>query len=165
MHSTSALVEGIFDATGIHFALVAARFNREITQKLVDGARDCLVQHGACEPELIWVPGAFELPLIAKKMAESGKYGGVICLGAVIRGETAHFEHVASQAASGILHASLSTDVPVIFSVLTTETVAQAEARSGAKEGNAGFSGALTAIEMAHVMKHLSNRELCDLKN
>lgn len=165
MNLTSHLVEGSFDARGLRFALVAARFNHPLVERLVNGAIDCLKRHGAEEWKVVWVPGSFELPLVAKKMAETEQYDAVICLGAIIRGETPHFDYVASQAASGVMQASLSTDVPVIFSVLTTNTVEQAEARAGIKGGNIGFNGALTAIEMAHVMKQLSQVELCDLKN
>ncbi len=142
---------------GHRYALVVARFNQPITSRLLEGAKQGLQEHGVDESRIsvIWVPGAFELPLVAKKLAESQLYDAVICLGAVIRGETAHFEHVAGQAASGILHASLTTDTPVIFSVLTTETLEQAQARSGEKESNSGYHGALSAIEMVNLLKKL----------
>ena len=138
---------------GKRIAIVVARFNSDITERLLAGALEALEESGVREEDIAvtWVPGAFEIPLIAKRFAESGNYDAVICLGAVIRGETAHFEHVATQAASGIMQTALSTDVPVIFSVLTTENYEQAEARSGKREENGGFTGALTALEMAHL--------------
>lgn len=150
--------EGHFDAAGHKYALVAARFNQPITKLLLEGAVDCLKRHGVAKEDMViaWVPGAFELPLIAKKMAESKKYHAVICLGAVIRGETAHFDYVAAQAASGILQASLSTGIPVIFSLLTTETKEQAEVRAGTKGMNVGFTGALSAIEMVNLVNSIS---------
>ena len=144
--------------TGGHrYALVVARFNHEITERLLDGALDGLKEHGVSDESIhtSWVPGAFELPLIAKKQAESGNYDAVICMGAVIRGETAHFDYVAGMAAEGILKVSLETDVPVIFSVLTTENWEQAEARAGRKEENIGYNGALTAIEMVNLLQTL----------
>ncbi|MCH9627510.1 MAG: 6,7-dimethyl-8-ribityllumazine synthase [Chlamydiales bacterium] len=139
------------------YALVVARFNFAITSRLLAGAKQGLQEHGVEENQIaeVWVPGAFELPLVAKKLAESKKYDAVICLGAVIRGETAHFEHVADQAASGILQASLATDTPVLFSVLTTETLEQAQARAGEKESNSGYHGALSAIEMVNLLKKI----------
>lgn len=149
--------EGNYHAVGHRYAIVASRFNFPITQLIVDGAVDGLMRHGVKEKDiaLAWVPGAFEIPLIAKKLAESNQYDAVICLGVVIRGETAHFDFVAGQAASGILQASLSTAVPVIFSILTTETKEQAELRAGTKGINAGFSGAMSAIEMVNLIKTL----------
>lgn len=154
MHS----FEGHFDAKGHRYGLVIGRFNLPITQALLEGALDALRRHGADSANLAmaWVPGAFEIPLVAKKMAESGQYDAVICLGAVIRGETVHFDLVAGQAAAGILQASLTTGIPVIFSVLTTETQEQAEQRAGVKGGNAGFNGAMTAIEMVNLLKSLA---------
>jgi 6,7-dimethyl-8-ribityllumazine synthase len=149
--------EGDFDAKGHRYALIVARFNRPITQLLLEGALDGLKRHGVTEEDIsvVWVPGAFEIPLAAKKMAESKKYDSVICLGTVIRGETAHFDYVAGQAASGILKASLDSGIPVIFSLLTTETKEQAEVRAGTKGINIGFSGALSAIEMVNLLKTL----------
>lgn len=146
-----------FDTEGHRYALVVARFNQAITQRLLDGALDGLKEYGVRDEaiKVAWVPGAFEIPLIAKKMAESKKYEAVICLGAVIRGETAHFDYVAGQAASGILNASLETSIPVIFSVLATETLLQAENRSGKKEANSGYTGALSAIEMVNLLRNL----------
>ena len=150
--------EGHFDAKGHKYALIVARFNKPITTLLLDGAIDGLRRHGASNEDIcvVWVPGALEIPLVAKKMAESKKYDALICLGAVIRGETPHFEYVAGQSAAGILNASLCSGVPVIFSVLTTETKEQAEIRAGTKGENVGFSSALSAIEMVNLLKMLS---------
>lgn len=150
--------EGNFDALGHKYAVVISRFNRPITQLLLDGVLDCLKRHGVREEDLsiAWVPGAFEIPLIAKKMADSGKYDGVICVGAVIRGETAHFDYVAGQAASGILQSSFSSGIPVIFGVLTTENKEQAEVRAGTKGANVAFGYALSAIEMVNLIKNLN---------
>lgn len=154
---TQRRLEGNYDATGHRYAIVVARFNQPITELLLEGALDCLKRHGTTEEMITvaWVPGAFEIPLIAKKMAESGKYDGVICIGAVIKGETAHFDYVAAQTASGILQASLNSSIPVIFAVLTTETKEQAEVRAGTKGTNLGFSYALSAIEMVNLIKLL----------
>lgn len=151
-------LQGDYNARGHKYGLVAARFNQPITQLLIEGSLDCLKRHGVQTEEitLVWVPGAFEIPLIAKKMAESKKYDAVICLGAVIRGETAHFDYIAGQAAAGILQAGLLSGVPIIFSVLTTETKEQAEIRAGTKGINVGFSSALSAIEMVNLLKILS---------
>lgn len=150
------VVEGSLDAAGGRFALVASRFNQPITKRLVEGAYDCLRRHHVEPLVLYWVPGAFELPLMAKKLAQTGLYDAVICLGAVIRGETPHFDYVCSQVASGVMHAGLETGVPIIFSVLTTDTVEQAEARSGIKGGNIGFQNALAAIEMAGLVRQVT---------
>ena len=151
-------LQGDYNARGHKYGLVAARFNQPITQLLIEGSLDCLKRHGVQTEEitLVWVPGAFEIPLICKKMAESKKYDAVICLGAVIRGETAHFDYIAGQAAAGILQAGLLSGVPIIFSVLTTETKEQAEIRAGTKGINVGFSSALSAIEMVNLLKILS---------
>ena len=152
------VIEGHFDAKGHRYGIVVARFNQPITQLLLEGSLDCLKRNGVDENNITvaWVPGAFEIPLIAKKMAESKKYDGVICIGAVIRGETAHFDYVAGQAAAGVMQASLSSGVPVIFSVLTTETKEQAEVRAGTKGTNIGFSYALAAIEMVNLTTKLA---------
>ena len=146
---------GHYDGKGHKYALVVARFNQPITNLLLEGAIDGLKRHGVVEHDITvaWVPGAFEVPLIAKKMAATQKYDAIICLGAVIRGETSHFDYVAGQAASGILSASLDTGLPVIFSILTTDTKEQAEVRAGTKGINIGFSGALSAIEMVNLLK------------
>lgn len=137
------------------FAIVVSRFNEFITQKLLEGALDALERHGADMDAVTvaWCPGAFESPLVVKKLAETGKYDAVICLGAVIRGATTHYDFVAGQAASGAMSASLETGVPVLFGVITTETIEQAIERAGTKAGNKGAEAAIAAIEMVNVMK------------
>jgi 6,7-dimethyl-8-ribityllumazine synthase len=154
-------IQGGFEARGRRFAVVASRFNDVVVNKLVDGATSCLRKHGIGEDDLdlLWVPGAFELPLAAKRLAESGGYDAVICLGAVIRGETAHFDFVAGEAARGISQASLDTGVPVIFGILTTETFEQAMDRAGGKHGNKGWDAAMAAMETADVLDRLPKRE------
>jgi 6,7-dimethyl-8-ribityllumazine synthase len=149
--------EGRLDAGGLRIAIVAGRFNEMITKALLEGALSGLRRHGLDDAgvTVAWVPGAFELPLAAKRLAASGEFDAVICLGAVIRGATAHFEHVAGQAAAGASRAALDTDVPVIFGVLTTDTIEQAIERSGTKAGNKGFDAALAAIEMADLLRQL----------
>lgn len=144
-------------AQGQKIAIVAGRFNEIITNKLLGGAVDAFKRHGGNEDDitLAWVPGAFEIPLIAKKMAESGKYDAVICLGAVIRGATAHFDMVAGEATKGIAQAGLQTGVPIIFGVLTTDNIEQAVERAGSKAGNKGFEAVTTAIEMIDLIKNL----------
>lgn len=148
-------IEGSFEAKGLKTAVVISRFNEFITSKLLGGAVDALVRNGASEDDItaIWVPGAFEIPLIAKKAAESGKYDAVICLGAVIRGSTPHFDYVASEVSKGVAHVSLETGVPVIFGVLTTDSIEQAIERAGTKSGNKGFDAAMSAIEMCNLFK------------
>jgi 6,7-dimethyl-8-ribityllumazine synthase len=143
------------------FAVVISRFNEFITSKLLGGCIDGLVRHGADEAgiEVVWSPGAFEIPLIAHKLAASGKYLAVICLGAVIRGGTDHYEYVAAEAAKGIAQAAMSTGTPVIFGVLTCDTIEQAIERAGAKAGNKGSDAASTAIEMANLFQQLSSRD------
>ncbi|MCY6370152.1 6,7-dimethyl-8-ribityllumazine synthase [Clostridium ganghwense] len=147
--------EGNLIGEGLKFGIVLGRFNEFIGSKLLDGALDALKRHGVKEEdiELTWVPGAFEIPLVAKKMAKSSKYDGVICLGAVIKGATAHFEYVSSEVSKGIAHVGLETEVPVIFGVLTTDTIEQAIERAGTKAGNKGYESAITAIEMANILK------------
>ena len=147
------IIEGKLDAGKHKFAIVVSRFNDLISKGLLAGAEDCLKRHGADEAaiDVAWVPGSFELPIIAKKLAKSGKYDAVICLGAVIRGATPHFEYVAAEAAKGVAKISLDSDVPVVFGVLTTDTLEQALERSGAKPGNKGFDAALSAIELANL--------------
>ena len=149
--------EGRLDAAGLRVAIVVSRFNDLITRQLLDGALDCVRRHGgdAEQSVVAWVPGAFEIPLAAQRLAASGKFDAVVCLGAVIRGATAHFEHVAGQTASGIARVALETGVPVSFGVLTTDTIDQALERAGIKGGNKGFDAALAAIEMAQVLKLL----------
>ncbi|HXF72627.1 MAG TPA: 6,7-dimethyl-8-ribityllumazine synthase [Actinomycetota bacterium] len=154
-------VVGSYEARGRRFAVVASRFNGAVVRRLVDGALDCLRRHGVEEDDLevVWVPGAFEIPLAARRLAASGAYDAVICLGAVIRGETPHFDHVAGQAAAGIARAGEELGVPVIFGVVTAETAEQAEARAGGKQGNRGWDAAMAAIEMASVLEQLPKRE------
>lgn len=149
--------EGNLDASKLKVGIVVSRFNELISKGLLEGATDCLKRHGAKEEsiDIVWSPGSFELPLVAKKLAKSGKYNAVICLGAVIRGGTPHFEYIASEAAKGIAKVTLETEVPVIFGVLTTDTLEQALERAGAKPGNKGFSAALSAIEFANLAQSL----------
>jgi 6,7-dimethyl-8-ribityllumazine synthase len=149
--------EGNYAARGFRFALVVSRFNEHVTTWLLDGALDCLIRHGADEADLhlVKVPGAFELPYAAKRLATSHNYDAVIALGAVIRGETPHFEYVAGEAARGIAAASLETGVPIIFGVITANTTEQAIERAGGKGGNKGFDAALSAIEMANLFAEL----------
>ena len=150
--------EGNLMAKGFKFAIVVSRFNEFISGKLLSGALDALKRHGASEEdiEIAWVPGAFEIPLIAQKMAESKKYDAIVTLGAVIRGATPHFDYVCGEAAKGISAAMLKTGVPVIFGVLTTDTIEQAVERAGTKSGNKGWEAALAAIEMANLTRQLS---------
>ncbi|MEY2565619.1 MAG: 6,7-dimethyl-8-ribityllumazine synthase [Actinomycetota bacterium] len=142
---------------GLRVAIACGRFNDLITDRLLAGARDGLLRHGVDAASIteVWVPGAFELPLVAKRLASSGEYDAVICLGAVIRGATGHYEHVAGQCAAGIQQAQLDTGVPVVFGVLTTDTIEQAIERAGTKAGNKGYESAETAIEMADLLRQL----------
>lgn len=151
------LIQGDLLAKDQKIAIVASRFNEFIVSKLIGGAEDGLLRHGASEEniDLAWVPGAFELPFAAKKMALSGKYDAVICLGAVIRGSTSHYEIVCAEVSKGIANVGLSSQVPVIFGVLTTDTIEQAIERAGTKAGNKGFDAALSAIEMVNLTKAL----------
>ncbi|UQZ81988.1 6,7-dimethyl-8-ribityllumazine synthase [Paenibacillus konkukensis] len=150
--------EGHLVSKGLKYGIVVGRFNEFITSKLLGGALDALKRHGATddEVEIAWVPGAFEISLIALKMAESGKYDAVITLGAVIRGSTPHFDYVCNEAAKGVAAISLKTGVPTIFGVLTTDSIEQAVERAGTKAGNKGWEAATTAIEMANLTKQLS---------
>jgi len=152
-----AKITGNLVATGIKFGIVTARFNDFINDKLLSGAVDALVRHGASEDDIdtVWVPGAFEIPLVAKKMAESGKYDAVICLGTVIRGSPTHYDYVCNEAAKGIGSVALQTGVPVMFGVLTTESIEQAIERAGTKAGNKGAECALGAVEMVNVLRAL----------
>ena len=147
--------EGRLVSQGLKYGIVAGRFNEFIVSKLVSGALDALKRHGADDSdiEIAWVPGAFEIPLIAQKMAESGKYDAVITLGAVIRGSTPHFDYVANEVSKGVAAIALKTGVPVIFGVLTTDTIEQAVERAGTKAGNKGWDAAVTAIEMANLTR------------
>ena len=151
------LFEGNLSGAGLRVAIVASRFNDTITQRLVEGATDGLRRHGV-DPDAVdvaWAPGAFELPLVAGRLARSGQYEAVITLGAVIRGATGHYDVVAGQCAAGVQRVSLDTEVPIVFGVLTTDTIEQAVERSGTKAGNKGFEAAVTAIEMANLMAAL----------
>jgi 6,7-dimethyl-8-ribityllumazine synthase len=152
-----ATFEGRLWGEGLSIAVVVARFNEMVTRALLSGAQDGLARHGV-EPEgvdVAWVPGSFEIPVTARKLAESGRYQAVICLGAVIRGETPHFDQVANQASSGIARVALDTGVPVIFGVITADTLEQALERAGGKMGNKGYDAAVAAIEMANLMRDL----------
>jgi 6,7-dimethyl-8-ribityllumazine synthase len=152
------VLEGSLTPPPGRFAIVAARFNRLIVDSLIAGARDGLVRHGVAGDaiDLAWVPGSVEIPLVAQRLAGSKKYVAVICLGAIIRGDTDHYDHVASAATSGIAQAALATGVPVIFGVLTCDTVEQALNRAGIKGGNKGFDAAVTAIEMVNLLRQLA---------
>ncbi len=151
------IMEGRLSAEGMRFALVVSRFNDFICSRLVDGALDALKRHGAKEDTIpvVKVPGAFELPLAAKKIALTGDYDAVICLGAVIRGATPHFDYVAAEVSKGIANVSLETNLPIIFGVITTENIEQAIERAGSKSGNKGYEAAMAAMEMANLFKEL----------
>jgi 6,7-dimethyl-8-ribityllumazine synthase len=152
------VLEGQLAAQGLRFAIVVSRFNSLVTQRLLDGALDALRRHGADENAItvVYVPGSFEIPLVAKRLAQSGAFDAVICLGCILRGDTPHFEYVASEAAKGIAQVALETGVPTIFGVVTADTLEQALERAGAKAGNRGFEAAMTAMEMANLMRQLS---------
>jgi 6,7-dimethyl-8-ribityllumazine synthase len=149
--------EGELQAEGLKFAIIVSRFNEFITGKLLEGAVDALIRHGAAEKniDIIKVPGSFEIPLVAKKAAQKKSYDAVICLGTIIRGATPHFDYVAAEAAKGIATASMETGVPIAFGVLTTDTIEQAVERAGTKSGNKGWDAAMVAIEMAQLLKKL----------
>ena len=153
------VLEGNLVAEGLKIGIVAARFNEFIVSKLIGGAEDALKRHGVREEdiELAWVPGAFEIPLIAQKMANSKKYDVVICLGAVIKGATSHYDYVCAEVSKGIATVSLNSNIPVMFGVLTTDSIEQAIERAGTKAGNKGFDVAVSAIEMCNVIKTLEN--------
>ncbi len=150
-------IEGKLTAEGIKFAIVVSRFNSLITERLLEGALDCILRHNGSQEniDIVRVPGSFEIPLVAKKLAKSGKYDAVICLGAVIRGDTPHFDYVANEVTKGIAQVSLETEVPISYGILTTDTIEQAIERAGTKMGNKGFDAALTAIEMVNVIKQI----------
>jgi 6,7-dimethyl-8-ribityllumazine synthase len=152
--------EGSLLGAGLRFGIVVSRFNEFITTRLLEGAKDALSRHGVKpdDMEFAWTPGAFEIPLVAKRMAESGRYEAVICLGAVIRGATPHFEYVAAEASKGIARVSLESGLPVVYGVITADNLEQAIERAGTKEGNKGFAAAVNAIEMANLMKNLPVR-------
>ncbi len=150
-------VEGKLDAAGLKFGIIVSRFNSFISERLLDGAVDALVRHGAADKniDVVRVPGSFEIPLAAQRLAEGKKYDAVICLGAVIRGATPHFDYVAAEVAKGVAHASMASGVPIAFGVLTTDTIEQAVERAGTKAGNKGFDAAMTAIETANLFREL----------
>ncbi len=150
--------EGVLLGKGLKFGLVVSRFNEFITKKLLDGAQDALLRHGVNREdiEIAWVPGSFEIPLIAKKLAQTKRYDAVVCLGAVVRGATPHFEYIAAEVSKGIAKVSLDTGLPVIYGVITADTLEQAIERAGTKMGNKGFEAAENAIEMANLIKSIS---------
>ncbi len=150
-------IEGKLDATGLRFGIIVGRFNSFISERLLEGALDALVRHGADgkKIDVARVPGSFEIPLTARKMAETAKYDALICLGAVIRGATPHFDYVAAEVSKGVAQVSLSTGVPIAFGVLTTDSIEQAVERAGTKAGNKGFEAAMTAIETANLFRGL----------
>ncbi len=154
------LIEGDLNAAGRRFGVVASRFNDFIVRPLLDGALDAIKRHGGdlSFVDVVWVPGSYEIPLVAKKLALSGQYDAVICLGAVIRGATAHFDYVAGGVASGTSSVALEANLPVVFGVITTDTIEQAIERAGTKAGNKGFEAAVTAIEMASLMGRIEDR-------
>ena len=149
--------EGMLLGQGLKFGVVISRFNEFFSKKMLEGAQDALLRHGVAEEniEQAWTPGSFEIPLIAQKMAQSKKYDAIICLGAVIRGSTPHFDHIAAEVTKGIAKVNLDTGVPVIYGVITTDTLEQAIERSGSKAGNKGAAAAVSAIEMANLVKSI----------
>ncbi len=150
-------IEGQLVSEGLKIGVVVARFNEFINSKLLDGALDGLKRHGVREEdiEVVWVPGAFEIPLVAQKMANSNNYQAVICLGTVIRGSTSHYDYVCAEVSKGVAHVGMATGIPTIFGVLTTESIEQAIERAGTKAGNKGFESAVTAIEMANLLRQI----------
>jgi len=151
------VLEGQLVSEGLKFGIIVARFNEFINSKLLGGALDGLKRHGVKEEEITitWVPGAFEIPLVAQKMADSKKYDAIICLGTVIRGSTTHYDYVCSEVSKGVAHVGMNSGIPTIFGVLTTENIEQAIERAGTKAGNKGFESAVTAIEMANLLKDI----------
>ncbi|MFN3396411.1 MAG: 6,7-dimethyl-8-ribityllumazine synthase [Thermodesulfovibrionales bacterium] len=151
------VLEGKLQAEGLRFGIIVSRFNDFITSRLLDGALDALIRHGADEKdiEIIKVPGSFEIPMIAKKLANKGVYDAIICLGTVIRGATPHFDYVAAEVSKGIASASMETGIPISFGIITSDTIEQAIERAGSKSGNKGWDAAMTAIEMAQVIKKI----------
>lgn len=148
-------IEGMLNANGMKFGIVVGRFNEFISNKLLGGAIDCIYRHDGNKDniDVAWVPGAYEIPLLAKKMAKSGKYDAVICLGAVIRGSTPHFDFVSSEVSKGVARVSMETEIPTIFGVITTDSIEQAIERAGTKVGNKGWEAALAGIEMTSLLK------------
>lgn len=151
------IIEGKLEAKGLKFGIVVSRFNEFITSRLLEGALDALIRHGVIETdiEIVRVPGSFEIPLIAKKLAQSGRFHAIICLGTLIRGATPHFDYIAAEVSKGIALVSLETSIPVSFGIITADTIEQAIERAGSKSGNKGWDAALVAIEMAKVMEQL----------
>ena len=154
--------KGYLDASGRKFTIVVSRFNEFITQKLLEGALDCLRRHGAGEEDLevVWVPGAFEIPYVAKKIAEGGNCDGIICLGAVIRGATPHFDYVAGEVAKGVARIALETGMPTVYGVITADSIEQALERAGTKLGNRGFDAALATIELVDLYRKLPKKKM-----
>lgn len=160
MHKESIMptfLEGKLNATGLKFGIIVGRFNSFISERLLEGALDAILRHGGSDGDIqvARVPGAYEIPLAAKKMAATGRYDAIICLGAVIRGSTPHFDYVASEVAKGVAHVSLESGIPVAFGVLTTDTIEQAVERAGTKAGNKGFDAAMTAMETANLFREI----------
>jgi 6,7-dimethyl-8-ribityllumazine synthase len=155
--TTMKLIEGKIDATGLKVAIIVSRFNEFITNKLLSGAMDCLKRNNADEGNITvaWVPGSFEIPAVAQMLAGTGKFDAIICLGAVIRGATPHFDYVAAEVSKGVAAIGLSSKIPVIYGVLTTDTIEQAIERAGTKSGNKGFDAAMSAIEMVNLYKQI----------
>ncbi|MCJ7811834.1 6,7-dimethyl-8-ribityllumazine synthase [bacterium] len=153
------IIQGQLNAAGKHFCILVSRFNEFITQKLLEGALDCIHRHGGEEKntDIVWIPGSFEIPIIALKMAQSKKYDVVICLAAIIRGGTVHFEYIASEVTKGIAQVGLQTGVPTIYGVLTCESIEEAIERAGTKQGNKGWQAALSGIEMADLMEKITD--------
>ncbi len=151
------VIEGIYSGEGLKIGIIASRFNEFITSKLVSGAEDCLKRHGVTDENMsvAWVPGAFEIPVIAKRMAASGKYDAVICVGSVILGFTSHYDYVCAEVSKGIAAVSLDTGIPVLFGILTTDTIEQAIERAGTKAGNKGTDCAMSALEMVNLIKNI----------
>jgi 6,7-dimethyl-8-ribityllumazine synthase len=151
------VIEGRLQAEGLKFCIIVSRFNDFITSRLLDGALDALLRHGADEKdiEVIKVPGAFEIPMVARRVANKGAHNAIICLGTVIRGATPHFEYVAAEVSKGIASVSIETGVPVSFGIITSDTIEQAIERAGSKAGNKGWDAAMTAIEMAQILKNI----------
>ena len=154
----SQLFEGVLLGKGLKFGVVVSRFNEFITKKLLDGAQDALLRHGVSESDIdiAWVPGSFEIPLVAQKLARTEKYDAVICLGTVIRGGTPHFEYIAAEVTKGIAKVGLDTGLPVSYGIITADTLEQAIERAGTKAGNKGFDAAVNAIEMANLLRNIS---------
>jgi 6,7-dimethyl-8-ribityllumazine synthase len=153
----ASMIEGSYDGSGLKFGIVVSRFNDFVGDKLREGAMDCLGRHGVDEDDvtIVLVPGSFELPLVAKRLAGSGSFDAVLCLGALIRGHTPHFDYIAAEATKGVAQASLDTGVPIMFGVITADTLEQAIDRAGAKAGNKGYDAALAGLEMANLLKSL----------